>query len=446
MTSGLLKQVRRIASLEKAWNVIRTNGRASKSETVRRDIEAFADDAEKQLRSIQRRLIRGTFVFPPARGIPIPKASGGIRPIVLAPVESRIVQRAILDQLQALPALQRYFINPHSFGGIRRSQKGRRSSTLDPGTAAVPGAVAACINAISNGAQYAICADIAAFFTRISKSSVSTIIRQAVDDEAFMSLFEQAISVELANLADLRTHAHRFPTEDLGVAQGSSLSPLLGNILLHEFDRFMNEGDCRCIRYIDDFVILAPSIRAANARFKKASRHLQSLQMSLAREKTSEHPRSISEGFEFLGVEILSGLVRPAPRARAKFLHSIQAICRDGQAALVGHRNGVPMMKKQALLGTLKQLDGAIQGWGKHYRFCSDKLFFKNVDRKIATMVDTYISFYNSRAREIPTEHSMEVLGIERLETIELQGSWKKEKREDHTPETTASCSTTGSV
>ena len=188
----------------------------------------------------------------------------------------------------------------------------------------------------------------------------------------------------------------------------------------------MNEGDCRCIRYIDDFVVLAPSIKAANARFKKASKYLQHLGMSLSREKTTERPLSIAEGFEFLGVEIRTGLIRPTAKARAKFLESIRSICAESTKALVAYRNGQALLKPRAFLGTLKQLDGAIQGWGKHYRFCNDKTFFTNVDRRVEKIVHQYLNFYNSQIRDAVPDRMIEMLGIEQLGFLQLRGNWPK--------------------
>ena len=142
---------------------------------------------------LKARLARGRYKFPPARGIPIKKpGKNDIRPIVLADVKSRIVQRAILDVLQGVDALQPFFRNPHSFGGIKRDE--------DDSLAAVPAAINAVLDAIDNGAGFVACADISAFFTRISKSSVADIITSAGVDDDFMVLFQQAIHVELANL------------------------------------------------------------------------------------------------------------------------------------------------------------------------------------------------------------------------------------------------------
>ena len=106
---------------------------------------------------------------------------------------------------------------------------------------------------------------------------------------------------ELAGISD------QFPIYEVGVAQGNSLSPLLGNILLKDFDRRMNEGDCTCLRYIDDFLILAPNAKAARSRFRLAKRLLSELDMSLSEEKSSEGAINVDNQFEFLGVELANG-------------------------------------------------------------------------------------------------------------------------------------------
>lgn len=48
--SSLLKEVRKGASLDRAWRVIEGNGRFSKSETVRSEIETFRESSSSKLR------------------------------------------------------------------------------------------------------------------------------------------------------------------------------------------------------------------------------------------------------------------------------------------------------------------------------------------------------------------------------------------------------------
>jgi hypothetical protein len=344
--------------------------------------------------------------------VPIPKpGKKDIRPIVLADVETCIVQRAILDVPQNVETLKPYFINPYSFGGIKRQK--------NEALAAVPAGVKAVLDAISGGARYVICADISAFFTRISKSSVIDIVAKAVDDDEFTSLLPQAVHVELSNFAQLREHADRFPTEDIGIAQGSALSPLLGNIVLSDFDRQMNGGDCRCIRYIDDFVILGPSEPAVTSRFRMARRLLDALNMAVAIDKTSRNAISINASFEFLGIEFCNGLIRPSAKARAKFLGSLRATFEQSRKALRGYRNGQALPKTQALLGTLKKADGIIQGWGKHYRFCNDQRCFENLDNDVAELVRDYLGFYADERRNTLLDRAP-MLGIEMLRGMDV--------------------------
>ena len=330
---------------------------------------------------------------------------------MLAGVESRIVQRAILDVLQGIDALQPYFRNPHSFGGIKRQK--------DEPLAALPAAIKAVLDAFGEGGRFVASADISGFFTRIPKSGVANIVSGAVGDPEFMILFEQAIHVELANLAKLRGHANRFPTEDLGVAQGSALSPLMGNIILADCDRQMSNNDCRCIRYIDDFIVIGPIEGAVMARLRLAGRILAGLGMEFAVDKTSRHAIPVTDSFEFLGIELNNGLIRPAAKAKSKFLSSLRQTFEHSRKAIKGHRNGQALQKTAALLGTLVRVDGIIQGWGKHYRFCNDQRCFENLDNQVDALIREYLGFYSAERSRTPASRTAAILGVERLGMIE---------------------------
>ena len=135
----------------------------------------------------------------------------------------------------------------------------------------MPNAIQVLIDAINNGGKYFIRSDIKSFFTKIPKSAVLAKVRTVVDDDEFFELVGEAMNTELGNLESLLADERAlFPLTDIGVAQGSSLSPLAGNILLSDFDIAMNQRDIVCLRYIDDFIILGPTQKAVNAAFKRA--------------------------------------------------------------------------------------------------------------------------------------------------------------------------------
>src|SRR3954452_14314270 len=108
-------------------------------------------------------------------------------------------------------------------------------------------------------------------------------------------------------MAELRELAAQFPIEDIGVAQGNSLSPLLGNMLLHEFDEQMNAGDCQSKRYIDDFIVLGPTAASVSSRMRLAKRLLAAHRMEISSDKSSVEPICIEDGaVEFLGIELVN--------------------------------------------------------------------------------------------------------------------------------------------
>lgn len=417
--SKLRRKIHSRDNLDAAWRVIQRNGQNSSSRDVREAIERFAEDSSKNITLLQRKLSRSQFDFGQAKGAPIKKLdgkgkpTGKIRPIVIATLEARIVQRAILNIILEIPALQPFIITPYSFGGLRKSRGPDRVE--NPTYSAVPAAINAVLAEIGKGSLWVAAADITAFFTKISKSGALSIIRRAIEDEDVMLLFEQAIAVELSNLSELREVADQFPIEEIGVAQGNSLSPLLGNIVLADFDRKMNEGDCSCFRYIDDFIILAPSKKAANARLKLARKLLDELSMELSPEKSSKQAQPVNDGFEFLGIEIVPGLIRPSKKARSKFVKTVEDAFAASIAAMAGMKHGKVLDRNLSAVSTLKRVDGIIQGWGKHYWFCNDRQVFSAIDERIKAKVGSYIGGYTEIRNDLPEDQQHVPLGITAL-------------------------------
>ena len=149
MLSKLRKAVHARSNLDAAWRKIRINGQNSQSDDVRIAIEKFDQNPSKYIASLQRRLARNVFDFGLARGAPIPKLdakgvpTGKVRPIVIGTLEARITQRAILQVLTELPALQPFIATEFSFGGIRRKRSKNPDEKED--LSAVPAAIQAVL-------------------------------------------------------------------------------------------------------------------------------------------------------------------------------------------------------------------------------------------------------------------------------------------------------------
>lgn len=424
MASELVLRVRKRKTIQSAWAAIKRNSRTSKSSDTQKEIATFEEKLPQNLERLSRLLQKGLFVFPPARGVKIPKSKtdkSKFRPLVIAKVESRIVQRAIHDVLVSVPAIQKFVFTAHSFGGIKKKE--------DDKVAAVPAAIGAVLDAIANGGRFVIRADIEKFFTRIPKSAVTDTVANAVGDAEFVDLFTRAIAVELENMAQLRESANAFPIEDIGVAQGNSLSPLLGNIFLYDFDKELNSRlDVRCIRYIDDFIIFAPTREVAENVFAKATSLLKKLGMSVSADKTQK--AGVDETFEFLGIELSNGFIRPCKKARQRLLRSLKAVLDESQRAFREHSTTGQLPSALSLVESLRRVGGITRGWGKHYRFCNDSKFFERLDEEIGELIRAYLARYAEERKRTDKAYHWRLLGIDALAQMERQPfSWPKKHR-----------------
>src|SRR5580704_13448866 len=307
------------ATLAAAWDHVRRAAARSSSNAVRDEARRFEAGAQGRIERIAAELREGRFAFAPARGVARPRPGKRPRPIVIAPVESRVVARALASVLADTPSVAaRYLHTPTSFGGL-------------PGRG-VEQAVGAALAAVEAGASFHVASDIAEFFRAIPRRLAIAEIDRLTGDPRLSALLDEATRTELDNLAALGDHAALFPGDEEGVAQGSSLSTLLGNVLLRGFDDAMNARGIVCLRYVDDFLLLGP--RAAHVRkaFTGAQRLLGDLGLRAydpAREPAKASAGPTAGGIAWLGCEIAGGRARPSARSRAALLDRVERILRE---------------------------------------------------------------------------------------------------------------------
>lgn len=384
--------MRKHGNLKKAWQTIKSNGRKSSSPYVKDDIDRFTLTEETNIRSISSKIQHGTFKFSPARGVALKKQNkpGSIRPIVIPRAQDRVVHRCILDALVSDPRVRATAFRPTSFGGIPKFEKND--------LAEVPAAINAVLQSISDGGTHVIVADIAHFFGNIRKSDALRALSNFCHDDKFFKLLTDAVRIDLDNHEALWRYKADFPYNDIGVGQGVCLSPFLGNILLSSFYDEMNEGDCTCIRYVDDIIIIAPSGKAASARLRRAERILNEFGMSFSSEKTDRAPKLVKDGFDYLGIQFTNGLIRPSQKSRRSILERIKSVASLSLMSLKTAKDVREFDLDQSIPKTLQKISGMSKGWANHYRFCNDIESIKNVDNQIMKVFLSYSKKENELA------------------------------------------------
>lgn len=246
--STLLRKLSNLSELNKAWRVVRSSALNSKSDRIVKLAREFDQNSILNLRAIESELLADSFLFKGIYGRLEIRPGKSPRPLGIAPIASRIVQRAILNLLwenRGIRKLIQHDGAKYSFGGIQEESTKKAITEL--------------CRCLGNGYNYYISSDIKNFFQNIPRTPVHNQIILHLSDPSVNTLLERALQCELlnANSKSIQKYINLFPKDDIGVVQGCCLSPIYGNIYLSLFDIEMNSHkNIRCLRYIDDFIII----------------------------------------------------------------------------------------------------------------------------------------------------------------------------------------------
>lgn len=390
--------------------MVRSNVNASGHDKFKAEVKRISENPIPHLRRIQSELLRRSFVFDGQQGVVKKKSNGRKRPIVVAPINNRIVQRAILNILQReddritplLGIIGGALRIKTSVGGI--PQRG------------VAYGIELVNEAIKSGATHYLRSDIRDFFTKVPKSRIIQFVQDQTTDKEFVTLFEQAMMTELANVDEVKEYLYLFPLEDVGIPQGSSLSAFAGNVVLRDFDAQLNGRNITTIRYIDDFVVLGPSEKAVKKAFCSAVSVLGDLGMTAYRpEENPEKSRlgAIIDGFDFLGCSVRINGVAPSRKSRQNLLDDVRRTLSIGGHAVEKYASsGEERRAEEAFAQTICRVDRKIRGWGDAFSFSNNRLPFDQMDKRIDRLLLEFKGRANQAIKKAIQDGKRRALGV----------------------------------
>jgi len=202
--------------------------------------EAYGQDLEANLQDLHRRLHAGSYQAKPSRRSYIPKADGRLRPLGIATLEDKILQRAVVEVLNAI-----YEVDFRGFSyGFRPGRNPHHA--LDALAAGV----------VRKNVNWVLDADIRDFFTKLDQGWLGKFLEHRIADQRVLRLIRKWLN------AGVIENGEWSRTEE-GTPQGASASPLLANVYLHYvFDLWAHwwrrrnaHGDVIIVRWADDFIV-----------------------------------------------------------------------------------------------------------------------------------------------------------------------------------------------
>jgi group II intron reverse transcriptase/maturase len=199
----------------------------------------YGQDLHENLRALHSRVQSGSYRAVPSRRVYIPKADGRLRPLGIASLEDKIVQRAVGEVLSA--------VFEADFKGFSYGFRPGRSQH---------DALDALAVGLGTKVNWVLDADIRGFFDHLDRGWLMRFLRHRIADERVLRLVIKWLNAGV-------TEDGAWSDSGEGTVQGGSISPLLANVYLHYvldlwadwWRKTHARGNVIIVRFADDFIV-----------------------------------------------------------------------------------------------------------------------------------------------------------------------------------------------
>lgn len=357
----LLHQLSEKSNLQNAWNRLSKEHKYShglSGETI----SDFASNLPTHLQSISGKLKKGAYKFSPYRGVPISKSEGTPRPIKVSEIRDRVVIKGIVEIIQ--PQLVKLFMlnNIASYAYIEKR--------------GVKDAIIRMVELYNQGNRVVLEADIKKFFDTVDRRKLlnEKIFPNLIDD-SINSLIIDATEQEIGNLQNMsELEFMAFERTKGGIPQGSSISPLLSNICLADFDKRMLSEGYGLIRYADDFIVMCKTEEEAKNAYEVARDEIENklgLELYHLSEDMSKTRIVLPsrEKFSFLSIQFNGKELFPTKEKVDELSEKIKIA------------TNTKMQKK--VLAILRKTNNLLCGWLASFSYYDSDRYFSQIDELI---------------------------------------------------------------
>ena len=323
--------------------------------------QSYQENLEANIKALVDRLKSKRYRAKLVRRRYIPKDGGKRRPLGILVIEDKLLQTACARILSSIYE-QDFLAVSYGYRPGRSAGDAVRELTFD----------------LQYGRYgYIVEADIKSFFDKMEHDWLLEMLRQRIDDEAFIGLIRKWLQAGILETDGRVLHP------DSGTPQGGTVSPVLANVYLHYaldvwFEKAVRrhcQGAALITRYADDWICGFQYRSDARRFYQELPQRLAKFKLSLAEAKTrilrfSRFHPSMKRRFTFLGFEFFWKT----------------------------DRQGEPRVKRRTARNRLQAACRRIKEWIKSKRHVPGALFFKALNAKLRGHYNYYGVRGNSKS------------------------------------------------
>lgn len=312
-------------------------------------VDELTDFLSSNRETIIQQVLEGCYKAHPIKGVAIPKSNGSKRLLGVPTVVDRLLQQAVAQVITLKFELE---FKRHSYG-FRPKRNAHQ-------------AVMQAQRNINEGYRHIVDIDLKNFFDEVDHCLLLQLVYRRIKCKYTMRLIRKWLKAPILINGKLIKRRKGMP-------QGSPLSPLLSNILLHELDNELEKQELKYVRYADDFSIYCKTKQAARKAGNHAYLFLKNkLKLVINREKSGVRK---PVHFEVLGYKFVP-TYRKGDKGQYQLTVSDKSWKRLKRTLKQITRKTAP----KCLQERLKKLLEVQRGWINYFRMASIQSKLKELD------------------------------------------------------------------